>query len=54
METKFGVCQIVNIDAQTFEQMLSKFERFAERMEQLCRLHGDKDSNEWLDNQDVL
>jgi len=53
METKFGVYQIVNIDAQTFEQMLSKFERFAERMEQLCRLHGDKDSNEWLDNQDV-
>jgi len=45
--------EIVNIDAQTFEKMLSKFERFATRMETLCRLHGDKDMKEWLDNQDV-
>ncbi len=45
--------EIVNIDARTFEQMLSKFESFATRLEQLCRLHGDKDLSEWLDNQDV-
>ncbi|MDR3058080.1 MAG: helix-turn-helix domain-containing protein [Prevotella sp.] len=45
--------EIVNVDAKTFEEMLSKFESFASRMEQLCRLHGDKDMNEWLDNQDV-
>ena len=43
---------IVNIDAETFEAMLSKFESFATRMEHLCRLYGDKES-EWLDNQDV-
>lgn len=45
--------EIINIDAQTFEAMLSKFESFAQRMEVLCRLHGDKELNEWLDNQDV-
>jgi len=45
--------EIVNIDAKTFDTMLSKFESFAKRMEQLCRLHGDRDMSEWLDNQDV-
>lgn len=45
--------EIVNIDAKTFEEMLSKFENFATRMEQLCRLHGDREMKEWLDNQDV-
>ena len=44
---------IVNIDAETFEAMLSKFENFASRMETLCRLHGNRDMKEWLDNQDV-
>jgi DNA-directed RNA polymerase subunit F len=45
--------EIINIDAQTFEAMLSKFEDFAKRVEQFCRQHGDKDMSEWLDNQDV-
>lgn len=53
METKLGECQIVNIEAKTFEAMLAKFESFASRMEQLCRLYGDKDISEWMDNQDV-
>ena len=44
--------EIVNIEAKTFEAMLSKFESFATRMEHLCRLYGDKE-NDWLDNQDV-
>ena len=44
---------IINIEAGTFDRMLSKFEGFADRMEQLCRLHGDRDMSEWLDNQDV-
>lgn len=45
--------EIVNIDANTFEKMLSKFEHFADRTEALCRLYGEKDISEWLDNQDV-
>lgn len=44
--------EIVNIEAKTFEAMLSKFESFATRMEYLCRLYGDKESD-CLDNQDV-
>lgn len=50
---KTKVMNIINVDAETFEQMLSKFESFAKRMETLCRLHGNKDNREWLDNQDV-
>ncbi|MDR2918819.1 MAG: helix-turn-helix domain-containing protein [Tannerella sp.] len=45
--------EIVNIEGKTFEAMLSKFETFAARMEALCRLHGDKDISEWMDNQEV-
>lgn len=45
--------EIVNIDAELFEKMLLKFERFADRVEALCRLHTDKNLDCWLDNQDV-
>ena len=45
--------EIVNIEAETFEAMLSKFEGFAVHMEALCQRHGDKGVSEWLDNQDV-
>ena len=45
--------EIINIEAKTFEAMLNKFESFADRMEHLCRLHGNRDMSEWLDNQDV-
>ena len=44
--------EIVNIEAKTFEAMLSKFENFSTRMEHLCRLYGERES-EWMDNQDV-
>ena len=45
--------EIVNIDAKTFESMLSMFENFASRMDALCRLNDDMDIREWMDNQDV-
>jgi hypothetical protein len=45
--------EIINVEAKTFEAMLSGFENFAERMEHLFRLYGDKDMSDWLDNQDV-
>lgn len=44
--------EIINIEGKTFEAMLSKFESFATRMEHLCRLYGNTES-EWMDNQDV-
>ena len=45
--------EIVTMDARTFEAMLMKFESFAKRMEHLCRLHGEREMSERLDNQDV-
>jgi hypothetical protein len=45
--------EIINIEAETFEAMLSKFENFANRTEHLSRLHGDRDMKEWPDNQEV-
>ncbi len=45
--------EIINIEAQTFEAMLSTVESFTKRMEHLCRRHGDRDMSEWMDNQDV-
>jgi DNA-directed RNA polymerase subunit F len=45
--------EIISIEAQTFEAMLSKFDNFAKRMELLCHQHSDKESIEWMDNQDV-
>jgi phage-related protein len=44
---------IINIESETFEAMLSTVENFTRRMEQLCRRHADRDSIEWMDNQDV-
>jgi hypothetical protein len=45
--------EIVNIEARTFEAMLSKFEGFAKRMENLVCQHSDRELSEWMDNQDV-
>ena len=45
--------EIVNVEAKTFEAMLSGFENFAKRMEHLFHLYGDKDMSDWLDSQDV-
>lgn len=45
--------EIVSMEASTFEAMMAGFESFARRVETLCRQHGEKRLQEWLDNQDV-
>ena len=35
--------EIVNIEARTFEAMLSAFRTFADRLDTLCLLYGDKE-----------
>ena len=45
--------EIVSINTELYERMLSKLENFVKHMETLCNLHADKDIGEWLDNQDV-
>ena len=44
---------ILNIEERAFEMMMSRFESFAQRVEQICKNNGDKSLNKWLDNQDV-
>ena len=45
--------EIVNIEARTFEAMLSVFQTFSDRLDTLCRLYGDIEEKKWLDNQEV-
>jgi excisionase family DNA binding protein len=45
--------EIINIEVHTFEAMMKRFESFAERVEALCRVNGEKTMQEWLDNQDI-
>lgn len=45
--------EIINIEAQTFEAMMERFESFTQKVESLCGQHKHKDLKEWLDNQDV-
>lgn len=45
--------EVINIEAHTFEAMLSCFEAFSRRVEILCGNHADKGLDNWLDNQDV-
>lgn len=40
--------EIVNIEARTFEAMLSAFRTFADRLDTLCRLYGDMEEKKWL------
>ena len=45
--------EIVNIEARTFEAMLSAFRKVrAIRLDTLCRLYGDMEEKKWLDNQE--
>lgn len=44
---------ILMIDSTTFNEMLTVFTKFVDRVEELCKRHGEKKSIEWLDSQDV-
>lgn len=45
--------EVINIEAQTFETMMSRFDAFTQKIENLCDNHQDKSLHRWLDNQDV-
>ena len=45
--------EIVNVEARTFEAMMTRFESFAARVEDLCRENGEKTLQPWLDGEDV-
>lgn len=45
--------KIINIDAQTFEEMIEKFNAFTRKVDSICDKHKDKALQDWIDNQDV-
>ena len=45
--------EVITIEKRTFDEMSEKFDRFVDRVEEICQRCGDKDMGEWLDNQDV-
>ncbi|GAB6010007.1 helix-turn-helix domain-containing protein [Dysgonomonas reticulitermitis] len=44
--------EIINIEARTFEAMVTRFEQFVKQIDTLCGRKG-KELQKWLDNQDV-
>lgn len=45
--------EIVNIEAQTFEVLIGKFEIFIGKLKRLCEIHEDKGEKKWLTAQEV-
>lgn len=45
--------EIINIEADTFEAMMTRFENFTTKIEELCFEKRDRRLKKWLDNQDV-
>ena len=45
--------EVITIEKKAFDEMNEKFDRFVNRVEEICRRCGDKGMGEWLDNQDV-
>lgn len=45
--------EIINVDARTWELIMTRIETLANRTEDLCRNIGDKSLQKWLDNQEV-
>ena len=44
---------IISFEEKTFEGIAAKFEYFVQRVDNLCRRHGEKKIDEWMDNHDV-
>jgi len=45
--------EVITIEKKTFDEMNEKFDRFVNRVEEICQRCGEKGMGEWLDNQDV-
>lgn len=44
---------IISFEEKTFEGIAAKFEYFVQRVDNLCRRHGERKIDEWMDNHDV-
>lgn len=45
--------EIVNISKEVFDEIISEFQSFRDKILALCQKHKSKGLDEWLDNQDV-
>lgn len=45
--------EIINVESRTWEMMMATLKNFAEKVEALCTVTGDKSLKKWLDNQEV-
>ena len=44
---------IISFEERTFEGIAAKFEYFVQRVDNLCRRHGEKKIDKWMDNHEV-
>ena len=44
---------IVSFDKRTFEEIAAKLDYFVQRMDDLCRQHGEKKAERWMDSHAV-
>ena len=47
------IMEIVSFEKRAFEEMAAKLDYFVRRMDNLCRLHGERKTGEWMDNHAV-
>ncbi len=45
--------KIISFEKRAFEEVAAKLDYFVQRMDNLCRLHGEKKSGGWMDNRAV-
>lgn len=45
--------EIINIEADTYEAMIKRFDSFTRKVESMCEQQRDIGLKPWLDNQDV-
>ena len=45
--------EIISFEKRTFEEIAAKLDCFVQRVESLCRKHGGKETDEWMDNHEV-
>ena len=45
--------EIVSFEKRTFEEMAAKLDYFVQRMDDLCRQHGEKKAERWMDSHAV-
>ena len=54
MEINNEIMEIVSFEKRTFEEIAAKLDYFVQRMDDLCRQHGEKKAERWMDSHDSV